>query len=318
MSDEWTSTVVSEGASEAPVTPSNPAQVNETVQEDEAVVTETTEEVTTESAATEEEVSQREQLKNLVSREKELRAQQEANAAMQTQIEEFNNLKNSIKDNPAALLDHLGISFDDLLAAQLGIQAEQPEPKSEIEQLRDEIKAMKEAEEAKIQAKQQAEIDAAISNHKNDINTLLSTETDKYELINAAGESDLVWQVTEEYFEAYGEVLTPQQAADMVENHLVEQFKGILEKTTKFKQNPQSVSEASAEEKVEMVKEAMEAKQPVRPKSDGFTEETINPLKPNSKVTLTNSGTSSTKPKSTKIDPEASKRNAAAMIRWKD
>ena len=299
MSDSnWTENVVT-GDSQAPIqavdTPSNPTQVIETTQEDE-VTTPELEAGAAESAESTETVSQREQLKSLVKRERELREQESKTAEIQNQITEFNKLKDSAKTNPMALLEHLGLSFDDLLGAQLGIEAEKPEPPSEMEQLREEIKALKEAKEQEKQAEEQARIDTAINNHKSDIATLLSTETDKYELINATGEQELVWEVTEQYYEAHQVILTPAEAAQMVEDHLTENYKTVLEKTTKFKpkQEPKAATDIVESQPSEKPKEAPTP----------------------SRFTLTNNGGTAAKAKTSKLDYEASKAKAASLLKW--
>ena len=306
MSDSnWTENVVT-GDSQAPIqavdTPSNPTQVIETAQEDE-VTAPGLEAEAVESAESAETVSQREQLKSLVKRERELREQESKTTEIQNQITEFNKLKDSAKTNPMALLEHLGLSFDDLLGAQLGIEAEKPEPPSEMEQLREEIKALKEAKEQEKQAEEQARIDAAINNHKSDIATLLSTETDKYELINATGEQELVWEVTEQYYEAHQVILTPAEAAQMVEDHLTENYKTVLEKTTKFK--PQLKNEPKQE--TEAAADIVESQPSEKPKDA--------PAKP-SQFTLTNNGGTAAKAKTSTLDHEASKAKAASLLKW--
>jgi len=312
MSDQnWTESIVSEDATSAVVgTPSNPTQVNETVQEDETTSVEATENseviesdvVESTEEVAEEELSQREQLKGLVKRERELRANESKAAEAQAQIDEYNTLKASVKENPAAVLEHLGISFDDLLSAQLGIEAEKPEPLSEMEELREEIKALKEAKEQESADAQQAQIDAVISAHKSEIETLLNTEKDSYELINATGEHELVWEVTEQYYETNGEVLAPAAAAKLVEDHLMEKYGSVFEKTSKFKKTPEVQAEAE---------------KPVEPKQSEVTVSEALAETKSSKVTLTNNGGTATKAKNKKkIDAEASKAHAASLIKW--
>ena len=141
------------------------------------------------------------------------------------------------------LLDYHGITLDDVIAEALGDEGKpEVDPVDRVRQEFEEYKQAqldKEAEEKRKQEEQnQNSIDEAVNNHKQAIDAHLSQHSDKYELINSQGEQELVWEVTEAYFNEHGEVLTIEQASDKVEQHLEAKVRELL-KLKKFSEREQ-------------------------------------------------------------------------------
>jgi hypothetical protein len=203
--------------------------------------------------------------------------------------------------DPRTLLDHYGISFDDLTMSVLGEDAPPPTAESQIEALRAEIEGFKseaqKKEEAKVKAEEEAyqkSIDEAILAHQHKITDHLSQNAEKYELIKLQGEEDLVWEVTEAHYEAHnGEILTPEQAADKVEAYLEKKVRDAMNlarfgaKTQEKESAPFTVEEARTTEK---------------PKSHTLTSDHAQQAAPSGKVRH--------------VDLEESKRNAANLLKW--
>jgi hypothetical protein len=205
------------------------------------------------------------------------------------------------KQDPKTLLDHYGISFDDLTMSILGEDAPPPTAESQIEALRAEIEGFKTEAQKKEQAKKEAEeeayqksIDEAILAHQHKITDHLSQNAEKYELIKLQGEEDLVWEVTEAHYEAHdGEILTPEQAADKVEAYLEKKVRDAMNlarfgaKTQEKESAPFTVEEARTTEK---------------PKSHTLTSDHAQQAAPSGKVRH--------------VDLEESKRRAANLLKW--
>jgi hypothetical protein len=116
----------------------------------------------------------------------------------------------------------------------------------------------------------------------------LQDSSNKYELIHLNEAQDLVWEVTEAHYNEHGEVLTPSQAADLVEAHLDEKFQKMM-KTRK------------GSEPIEEIKAPEETKKVI------------------SSHTLTSAMSSNTPQVQVSNKPvtmEESKRRAAALLKW--
>ena len=232
----------------------------------------------------------------LARQEEKARLERQEIKEAQEQVRQYNELKSAIKENPLAALEHLGVDLDALILASLGEDAPQEEEdpvtklQREFEEYKNNIIKEKEDKEAAEELSRKEAEEAAIKSHQDLITKELEDNGDKYELIHLNNAKDLVWEVTEAHFMEHGEVLSPAQAADLVEAHLVEQFEKVA--------NARKVK-----------KEPVEETKPEEPKT------VI------SSKTLTSSMASNTpqvkidrKPAST----EESKRNAASMLRWTD
>jgi len=224
----------------------------------EEVVTEASEESTQEDTSTKEEENPNfsARFAALSRQEAKIRQDREALKQAQEEMSSYNTLKSQIKENPMAALEHLGIDLDTLILHSLGESAPQEEedPVSKLQREFEEYKnnITKEQEDKKAaeeQAKKEAE-EAAIQSHKSAISQEIEDNQDKYPLINLDPENqELVWEVTEAYFMENGKVLSPTEAADLVEAHLDEKFQKMMalktpkvEKTEEIKTESPKIS----------------------------------------------------------------------------
>ena len=231
-----------------------------------------------------------------IAAEKAKRAEAKSAQSHQDELQRYQELKESAKSDPLKLLESFGVDMDDILKAQLGLEPE--EEVDEVTKLRREIEAMKEKEVREREEYQARAEQQAIDNHKKQIASLLETKIEDYELINATGKADMVWEVTEAWWEAHGEILTPDQAATKVEGYLYEEYKGLIN-LNKFKPKPSSEEEETKdEEKVDELVEALEQKK------DRFTLSNKN----NSKTTVPS--------KNKTLSEEESLARAAAKLKW--
>lgn len=246
----------------------------------------------------------------LTKREKQVQEERAKAKAEAERLAKYAELEKKAKEDPLAILTTYGIDLDTLLMASVGHQKAPPtveeqlaELKAQLQKEKDDAKTAEENKRLEAEKAYQASIDEAILNHQNSITELLSKNKDKYELISHHGVEDLVWETTEAYFETHGKVLTPQDAADMVEEYLFQQTQKALE-LSKFK------GKATPQEE-----QAPQAKQVVR-------ETHINPVvKTSTPKTLTSNlmTVAPNKTSTEKLSAEESKRRAAEFLAnaWK-
>lgn len=178
----------------------------------------------------------------LTKKEKKLVEERAKIKEYETKIKEYESIK---EQGIAKALETFGFSIDDVINYALGEDAELvKEPVDPNQQLREEFEAYKKSvEEKELEAQkarqeaQEREINQAIDSHKQSIADLLSQNADKYELIVTQGQQELVWEVTEAHFNKTGEILSVEQASDMVENHLEKEVEKFL-KLKKFNKQP--------------------------------------------------------------------------------
>ena len=233
-------------------------------------------------------------------KEKEVREAANRASEIETKYKEYQDLESVAKSDPMALLRKYGVDLDAVIQASLGIEKPEPTAEEQIQALRDEMaaekqKALDEAEAAKTKEEEmlQASIDEAILKHQHSITDHLSQNQEKYELITLQGAQDLVWEVTEAWYDANeGEILTPEQASDKVEDYLSEQVKKAMQ-LSRFTPETPKPTEWESTFKTEKV----EPKAPISP-------------------TLTSESTAPAGSKNVQMTAEESKAAAAALLQW--
>lgn len=241
------------------------------------------------AALTRKEKQVREQAKALKAREVELEAKMKD---LEAKLAAANpeNYKAKIKANPlTALKDEFGLTFEQL--AELQLNEGNPTVEMQLQRMREEIESKTSGEveslkrmlAAKEEAAAQKQYDEAVSAYKTGIQAAVEQNPDKYELINANGATDLVFDVADQYFQAHNRVPALDEVLDAVEAHLEDEAKKIFE-LKKFKTQ---------------------------------TSPKPNPTK--TAPTLSNTDAITVPQKGgMKLTDEESKREAAKMIRWED
>lgn len=146
-----------------------------------------------------------------------------------------------LKKQPSKVLAELGISFNDLAKAVLDETDEDDSP-SELETVKASLQEIQDkldlGEEEKKQEKTDAEnaqLQAAINGIQDKISEYIDTNADKYDLIIATENKDLVYSVMEESFLDTGTVMQYTEACEVVEKYLTEKAAG-LSKSKKIRQ----------------------------------------------------------------------------------
>jgi len=156
------------------------------------------------------------------------------------------------KENPLRWLqENLGYDFETLTKMQLNEQNPTPEMlikrtrdelesgyKKELEQLRQSMKEKEEAEE-------RSKYEQTVSGFKKQINSFIDEQAETYELIKMNDAQNLVFDVIKEFYESTQRILSIEEAAKHVEEHLEAEARKVLE-AKKFKQTSSKPSEGQA------------------------------------------------------------------------
>lgn len=169
------------------------------------------------------------QFSALTREQKKLREQKAALKAREEKVTAYEKAVAQAKEDPLAFLQSIGLSYDDVFDAAIGIKKkEDPAAKAlaEVEKLRAE--AEREKLEAKL-AHNRAQIEAAQRHIEKEV-----LNSEKYELLTAqheAGTLDVkkeIFAYIQGYYEQNGVEVTIEQAADALETYLEETTERLL------------------------------------------------------------------------------------------
>jgi hypothetical protein len=275
----------------------------------EATPEETTEE-TTEVETTQEPEQPKEDPKfsqrfaALSKKEKELYQKEKALKESLQKLEEFNATLSKSKEDPLVLLKAAGFnSLEDYLQAVISTDKEAPDPyKQKVDQIEKEIEAYKAAQEEQRKAYEEQVKQEQLTQIHNQINSFITEQGDKYELIQAYNAIEDVWSLIERvYIETKGEThLTIEQASDEVEKYYFDKAKEEAERVLKLKKLA-----LKAESPKEETPKRTETKEVVKDEFD---------LPP----TLTNASTSIPNPSTPMLSREERLKRAASKLKWND
>lgn len=139
-------------------------------------------------------------------------------------------LEYRLKRNPLKTLEELGFGYEKLTELALNDGKLPAEMQMQLmrEELESDYKTKFEQLEAKLNEKetqeQEQKYDAVVNNFKTEIKQLVSSDTEKYELINASESEELVYDIISEHYNETNRILPIEEAAQAVENHLLEEF----------------------------------------------------------------------------------------------
>lgn len=168
--------------------------------------------------------------KALVAREKEVKETQEKLQNYDKNLEPYRKAYAEREKNPQAWLDLAGITLEQILQYHVNNGQSQKDP---TEALKEELASFKKQLTEKEQQQQRAQVERQIQAYKNEVNQHISDNPDDYELIIAREAQDDVFSLIELHFQKTGEVLTPDSAAQKVEDFLLAESEKVL-KTKKL------------------------------------------------------------------------------------
>jgi len=144
-------------------------------------------------------------------------------------VEEIQKL---LETDPTGAFERLGTTYEKIVDKII----ENPKKATtEIDLLRKEVEETKKMLAAEKAAKEETERQKSVATYKSAQKEFILGAKDKYELINAFDEWDLVYDTATEYYETHKEIPTHEQIADMVEAHLEKTTNPLLEKVLQTK-----------------------------------------------------------------------------------
>ena len=158
-------------------------------------------------------------------------------------------IEDRLRRNPFETLDEMGLGYDKL--TELALNDGKLTPEMQMRLMKDELeqgyKSKFEELESKLAKKEEEEehskYEAIESNFKQEINSFVKGKGE-FELINANGASDLVYDVIEEHYNDTGRVLELNEAAQAVESYLedeLEKLMGLEKVKSKFSPRQEQV-----------------------------------------------------------------------------
>lgn len=183
-------------------------------------------------------IKQQEQIKQ---KDQELQAQKQASEQAIRDAEAKSTgyiTKDQLKANAMQVLADAGVSYDDLTQQILNQQTENPRVTAEINALKAEIRKLTETTEKYSQTaaeEKQANYQAAVKQIQRDVDKLVTTDP-AYETIKNTNSSKAVTKLIEATFREEGRVMDAEEAAELVENHLINKYEKIFTSTSKIKQ----------------------------------------------------------------------------------
>lgn len=172
--------------------------------------------------------------KALYQNSQKIKAQEAVIEEKLTALNNYENFKKQVAQNPMLALQELGISYEQL--TQYVLTNKMPNSSElEIKSVRDEMAELrkqqeerdKKAEEGRI-AGLQARAKQEIAAFQQQIGDYISSNVDKYELINLNEATHLVFQTVENHFEKTKRILSIEEASDIVEKYLEDQVEKNL------------------------------------------------------------------------------------------
>ncbi len=133
--------------------------------------------------------------------------------------------KDSLKNNTLVALAEAGLTPDEVVQAALNQQPVDPRMEATISKLEAKIKQLEEANEntsKTMTAQQQAAYDAAVNQIRLDAKNLVKTDP-AFETIKATNSVNDVVELIEQTYQKDGTLLTVEEAAQMVEDYLIEE-----------------------------------------------------------------------------------------------
>lgn len=137
------------------------------------------------------------------------------------------SLKDRLAKDPLKALSDMGLSYEKLTELMLGnnVDPEQQARMAEVEALKAEIQAIKQAQENSVKSyeeQQKQQYQQAINNLKMETKSLVSS-SEEFETIRETGSIDDVVDLIEQTFKQDGILMTVEEAAKAVEEYLVEE-----------------------------------------------------------------------------------------------
>jgi hypothetical protein len=154
--------------------------------------------------------------------EEQRKAFETEKSARQAEIEQAMSWKTRLTQDPLSVIQEAGLSYDQLTNAILN----QPSPQDlQFQKLQQELQALKASQEqslTKIEQAQKQQYEEAKNQIRNDVSSLVDAD-ESFETIKAMNAQEAVVELIEQIYNQEGNLLSIEEAAKEIEEHLVEE-----------------------------------------------------------------------------------------------
>lgn len=194
------------------------------------------------------------QEQSLKSREDALKAREDALAAKDQTYKSGYISKDQLKQDTLSVLAEAGVSYEELTQQIINQQPVDPRLQNTINSLKSQIEELKAANEESRKSYSESQTQAyqaAVKQITTDATNLVKSDPEAYEAISKTGTVKEVVKLIEETYKKDGILLSVEEAAQEVENYLVEENVKMATKIDKIKRRIQAsapnVSDKSAQ-----------------------------------------------------------------------
>ncbi len=246
----------------------------------------------------------------LARKDKALREERKRIEADRAQLARWRDAERLAKEDPLKLLEDLGLSYSDLTQRQLQRLEQEhlgDDPAVRLKRIEQQIQDYEEQARQHRERQAQAQVDRQIAQFQRQIEQRIESDPDRFELVIAQGAQEEVFRLIEAHFVDTREVMPIDEAAQLIEDQLLEEARLLLKAKKLAKRESKDARTRDSEQEVGAADETERSEQDrayARPQVESQT--------------LTNAGTSAAAsgiPKA-HLDIEDSKRRAAALLKW--
>lgn len=177
--------------------------------------------------------------KQLIDRERAIKTESETFKAEQVKMQKVVDAIAKGKENPVAVLEAAGITYDYLTRFILNNNKVDPEDKLSIlekkieEDKQERLSKERAREEAEVKA-QETYIEQMIDSYRKETHQHILSNPEQYELIIANDAKDEVFSLIVEHFAETGQIMPPDEAAQKVEEYLFKEIEKTILSSKKF------------------------------------------------------------------------------------
>ena len=256
----------------------------------------------------------------LARRDKRIREEKKRLAEEKAQLQRWQEAERLAKEDPLAVLERLGLSYEQLTERQFerfAQQAQADDPVQRVKSIEEKIAAYEEQAKKQAEEAQRAQVEQQLAQFQRQIVERIEADPDRFELVVTQQAHEDVYRLIEAHFAETREVMSIERAAELVESQLYEEAQGFL----KAKKLREKLAADSQEQRVEDSTDSPNGMQraEVQNRTSLHSSETERSAAPSPPVTLTNSNTVASQAGMPKpaFDIEESKRRAVAMLKFK-
>jgi hypothetical protein len=168
-----------------------------------------------------------ENMARIARRERALREKESSYQSQAQKLKEYEETERLREDDPLAYLEKKGLTYDQISRRILDNPIDPTQ--KELAEIKKKMQAFEQEKVESLKRNEEQKLQESFQSAKRELDNLITSNADKYELITLNESQDLVFQVIHEAHKAHDKWLTFEEAADKVEQHLESKLEKILE-----------------------------------------------------------------------------------------